>query len=94
MGEMADYALDQVMDAEDDRFLYRIGQMSDTEAYDLGIIDELGFYDHKPMFKNRTKQICCKFCNDTNVTWKQFSHGWKLVDPNNIIHTCTKYKGK
>lgn len=43
MGEMADDFLNDVIDFENQRFAYHLGQMSDEEAYDLGIIDELGF---------------------------------------------------
>lgn len=40
---MADDFLDDVMDMEDRRLDYRTGQMSEEEAYELGIVDELGY---------------------------------------------------
>ena len=40
MGDMADWTLEQV---EIERFLYRTGELSIEEAYNIGIIDELGF---------------------------------------------------
>ena len=43
MGEMADFFLEQVEEDEEDRYLYRSGVMAIQDAYDLGIIDELGF---------------------------------------------------
>jgi len=43
MGEFADYALDETMDAEFDRMEWRLGLMSDLEAFDRGIIDSQGF---------------------------------------------------
>lgn len=43
MGDMADFFLEQVMEFEEYRFLYHAGEMEAGEAYDLGIIDELGF---------------------------------------------------
>jgi len=46
MGEMADMALDEVMDMEEMRFEYRSGRMSASEAYDAGIIDEHGAEPH------------------------------------------------
>jgi hypothetical protein len=55
-GEFAGYALDETLDAEDDRFAYRSGSMSDAEAYELGVIDELGFYNHLPMFGQLPRQ--------------------------------------
>lgn len=42
MGEMADFFLDEVMDMEDLRLDWLHGQMTDEEAYEAGIIDELG----------------------------------------------------
>ena len=43
MGDMADMFLDEVMDYEDLRLDYRSGKITDEEAYDLGLIDELGY---------------------------------------------------
>lgn len=43
MGEMADMFLEQVEYYEERRSAYRAGEMSDQEAYDEGIIDELGY---------------------------------------------------
>lgn len=40
MGEMADMALDEVMDFEDRRADYRKGDLPIEEAIDNGIIDE------------------------------------------------------
>lgn len=45
MGEMADDFLDEVMDYEEDRLDYIHGNLSDEEAYERGIIDELGFLE-------------------------------------------------
>ena len=42
MGEMADDFLDQVIDYEDLRWGYQHGEMTDEEAYEAGLIDELG----------------------------------------------------
>lgn len=43
MGDMADDFLDSVIDYEDDVWAYHHGEMTDQEAYERGIIDELGF---------------------------------------------------
>ena len=40
---MADDFLDDVMDFEDQRLRYHDGELSDEEAYELGIIDEQGY---------------------------------------------------
>lgn len=45
MGEMADFALDQVMDWEDMRYDYDHGIIDDEEAYELGLLDEDGSID-------------------------------------------------
>jgi len=42
MGEFADFALGEVMDNEDAITDYHRGEMADAEAYDRGIINELG----------------------------------------------------
>ena len=45
MGEMADFALEQVEFEEEARLDFRIGRMSHIEAFDRGIIDERGYED-------------------------------------------------
>ena len=42
MGEMADFALEEVQVMEDLRDQYNSGYIEMAEAYELGIIDELG----------------------------------------------------
>lgn len=42
MGEFADYTLDETIDAEEERADFRSGNMSHEDAYEKGIIDELG----------------------------------------------------
>lgn len=86
---MADYALDGVMNAEDDRFEYRMGRMSDARAYDLGIIDELGEYNHPPMFSAPYK--ICKYCGKKGLVWFITGTGWRLAEKDGIIHSCEKY---
>ena len=94
MGEFAGYALDETMDAEDDRFLYRQGLMSDSDAYDLGIIDELGYYNHPPMFFSQHRaplSKTCRYCGESGLQWKSTEKGWRLSHGNNV-HVCDKYK--
>jgi hypothetical protein len=91
MGDMADYALDQVMDCEDDRFQYMFGNMSDARAYELGIIDERGFYDHRPMFQTRITTKTCRYCGKRGLEWRDTGGGWRLADPCGTIHTCEQY---
>lgn len=66
MGQHADDFLDEVFEMEEARFEYRFGEMTTEEAYDRGIIDELGFEDNAktgasldktPLLKRRLKHI-------------------------------------
>lgn len=47
MGEMADDFLDEVLDMEDLRFDFHHGILTFYEAFEKGIIDELGFEETK-----------------------------------------------
>ena len=94
MGDMADFALEQVMDAEYDRFEYRMGRMSDALAYDLGIIDEHGGYNHPPMFSTLRAPVhnkTCRYCGKTGLHWKNTELGWRLADRDNTIQCCEQY---
>lgn len=88
MGDMADYALEQVMDAEEDRFLWRIGRMSDFEAYELGIIDENGADLTHPMFRRRSSTKTCRHCGASGLVWKSVGSKWRLATPDGVIHSC------
>lgn len=92
MGEMADWILDQLMDDEDDRFLYRMGGMSHAEAYDSGIIDELGWYSHQPMVLGKPAMKTCKHCGKTGLHWKDTGSGWRLATADDELHTCAQHK--
>ena len=43
MGDMADFALDEVFDEEEAREDFRQGKMDQVEAFERGIIDEQGY---------------------------------------------------
>ena len=43
MGEMADFTLEDTWDEEEAQLDYHLGNMPEDEAYDRGIIDELGY---------------------------------------------------
>lgn len=85
---MADFALDTVMDEEDARFAHLMGDMSDHEAYEQGIIDELGFSNHPPMFKPHLAMKKCAHCGTTGLHWAEIATGWRLVDAGGNVHTC------
>lgn len=86
-GDMADFALDQVMDMEELRLDYRLGHMSDIEAYDNGIIDELGY---EVGTGSPTKN--CKHCGQTGLVWKNVLGKWRLGPASGGIHTCKEHK--
>lgn len=100
MGEFAGYALDEVMDHEDDRLRYKLGQMSLDEAYDLGIIDEMG-YQNRPWSGTvslikaiRKPTITCKYCGLAGFRWKQTDQGqWRLHEVDKL-HECSSYVAK
>lgn len=52
MGDGADMALDAVMSEEEARLDFHSGCMTKNEAYDRGIIDELG-YEHNDEIERR-----------------------------------------
>lgn len=95
MGDMADFALEQVDYMENLRFEYRSGNMSDHEAYDHGIVDEMGGYIG-PSYGRRKKPACCKYCLTQAVKWNKFPDGtWRLQNiGDGKVHTCNAYKKK
>lgn len=90
MGEFAGYALDEAMDAENDRWLYRQGMMSDFHAHDLGVIDDRGAYAHVPMFPSSQGKTC-KHCGLRGLAWREADDGWRL-HKGEEMHVCAEYK--
>ncbi len=96
MGDMAYMALEETMEAETDRFLYRIGQMSYGEAYERGVIDESGCEPLPPWFQKRLEEArkyraegkTCRYCNRKGLLWKNTDNGWRLAEPSGAIHSC------
>jgi hypothetical protein len=76
MGEMADFALEQVETAENRRFAYRQGEVSTTEAYEEGIIDEQGF--ETSAIANRATVVTCRCCGESGLSWKKIHGIWRL----------------
>lgn len=92
MGDFADMALSETMDMEDLRFEYRMGGMSDFDAYDHGIIDERGFYQHRPMFGSAGPvSKTCRHCGTTGLGWKSTPSGWRLAS-GGVVHRCADYR--
>lgn len=90
-GEFAGYAIDEAIDAENDRWLYRQGAMSEAQAYELGIVDHMGRYDHVPMFGNvRSAGKTCRHCGASGLSWISTDRGWRL-GTNGALHICAQY---
>ena len=99
---MADYALEEVFEFEEQRDRYHSGHMELDEAYDLGIIDELGweYIPRETNFKSDfikirrplSTKVKCKFCKEDGFQWKQTEYGWRLFNQNDQVHECTKYE--
>ena len=95
MGDYADMALDETLDEEDARLAYHLGQIDDFEAYDRGIIDERGYeyYGGRTWAQPWASRLkTCKWCGAEKLHWKETPHGWRLVDHNDLIHTCKQYQ--
>jgi hypothetical protein len=90
MGDFADMALQETMIMEGLRFDYRMGFMSDQQAFDEGIIDHLGREEYVPMFRPARKTLSCRHCGSTKVRWQATPAGWRLFDGSSM-HACPKF---
>ena len=94
MGEMADFYNDQVEEMEYQRGNYRMGLMGDLEAYEQGIIDELG-YEAGPYTGRSPELKTCRCCHKTGLHWMMTPKGkWLLTEGNGKAHDCPKNKYK
>jgi hypothetical protein len=87
MGDMADYALEQIEAMELLRSRYRIGELPAAEAYDESIIDESGF-EHSPM--NSASKVTCRYCGK-HLHWKLHTIGWRTTEADESIHRCPAF---
>jgi hypothetical protein len=87
MGEFADMALEGVMDHEEARLDFRVGRMGYTQAYDEGIIDELGYE-----IGTEARLKTCRHCRTGGLHWVKETRGWRLSNDSGTIHTCKGYK--
>lgn len=85
MGEFADMALDEVYEMEDLRFAYRMGEIDAYDAYEMGIIDELG-YEGSPMCAQNNK--VCRHCGAPDLHWIDTAKGWRLAESTGALHKC------
>lgn len=88
MGEFAGYALQETEEAEWDRFLFRRGEISHAQAYDAGIIDELG-YEYSAY--RPAKPLVCKHCGQ-KCRWVKTAAGWRTGELTGEIHKCPRFR--
>ena len=85
MGEMADDFLDDVMEMEDRRLDYHGGKISQEEAYDLGIVDEMGF-EYSPFQHISADGKICRCCGKPGLHWDTHQGKWRLFDKSGLHH--------
>lgn len=83
MGEFADYALEEIYDEDEARFDFRRGFITIEEAYQRGIVDDLGYEFGHQVIQFRT----CRCCGKTGLRWGKSGDKWRLFDGPNI-HMC------
>lgn len=84
MGDMADLALEAVFDDEEVWTDYCIGNITVEEAYERGLVDELGGeIGSEARFITRT----CRCCGKSGLRWGNMSGKWLLYD-GATLHAC------
>jgi hypothetical protein len=82
MGEMADYVLEMASMEDELLLAYHFGKISDAEAYEAGLIDELGY----EVTYARSKT--CRCCGNGNLHWEMVINKWLLHEENGHLHNC------
>lgn len=86
MGEFADYALEEVEEYENHCQGFWRGEVSPSEAFDRGLIDERGFMP-SPHSGSTKKELKCRCCGSASVKWGQHEGKWRLFDGDSL-HIC------
>jgi hypothetical protein len=97
MGDMADLALDYACDDCEEWDEYISGNFSQAEAYDRGLIDELG-YEGRGTKGWMTlvgsipskKPLQCRNCGSKDVEWGQYPSGKWFLFTNGEPHRCNQ----
>ena len=101
MGDHAQDAFDRAMDESNDLHAYHIGSLTAQEAYDRGIINELGQEDSLravtwggPFYPGSQPKkpagVTCRNCGKTGLAWMKSDEGAWRVAENNQLHNCHK----
>jgi hypothetical protein len=89
MGEMADMALWEVADHENDRVKYAFGEIDTERAIELGVCDQFGAFISDGIRSCSNKKTC-KYCKKGGLHWVNTDDGWRLSE-NGKIHECSQY---
>lgn len=81
MGDMADFANEWQEETVEQRDHYKRGEMTLSDAYENGIVDEMGSE------LQRTTLKTCRCCNKGGLTWGSSNGKWVLFE-GNTIHNC------
>ena len=83
---MADMAIEAMEHEEELRFSFRHGLISELEAYEAGLINELG-YEIGPSLGARVVSKECKYCGQKGLHWETHKEKWRLFDKEGL-HIC------
>lgn len=82
MADGADMAIDDMLTFKEMRLDFRTGYMGVSEAFDAGIVDELGFEAG-----TSTLLKTCRCCGEGGLYWKKLEGKWRLFNDKGI-HKC------
>jgi hypothetical protein len=87
MGDMADFALEEVYDFEDSRSDFNRGLLPIEEAIERGVCDEQGFFIEPRSGHTRIKTRTCRCCGKNGLRWYKLDGRWRLFEGESI-HNC------
>lgn len=69
--------------------------MSDTfdhegQAYDC-MLDDFYWSASSNGEKYLPTSHVCKFCGEDDLSWTRYENGWRLINDNGKLHTCSKH---
>ncbi len=83
MGEFADLCIQEALDDLEAVSDFHTGNMTIQEAYERGIIDELGYEPNA----YTGKSITCRCCGKKGLHWQKLKEKWRLFEENKL-HGC------